>query len=199
MTETTTTEWIAIAAILRPQGRRGEVLAELLTDLDEMFEDGREVRLAKTETAAANGAVRTLESHFFPTGRNVGRVVVKLSGCESINDAELLAGQQLFVPTEELPELEEGTWLVRDLVGCQLFDQGKAVGEIVDVQFAVGSDGRSRLDDAPALLEIQPPAKEGEEPEADTQLVPLVNAWIEAVDLDAKSVRMSLPEGLLEL
>ncbi|MFC6645104.1 ribosome maturation factor RimM [Granulicella cerasi] len=159
MTETTTTEWIAIAAILRPQGRRGEVLAELLTDLDEMFEDGREVRLAKTETAAANGAVRTLESHFFPTGRNVGRVVVKLSGCESINDAELLAGQQLFVPTEELPELEEGTWLVRDLVGCQLFDQGKAVGEIVDVQFAVGSDGRSRLDDAPALLEIQPPRR----------------------------------------
>lgn len=191
------TEWMAIAELLRPQGRRGELLAEPLTDLDEIFAEGREVWLAKEADAIAPQSSHRLESHFFPTGRNAGRIVLKISGSESINDAEKLGGLQVFIPSTEMPELEPGTWYVRDLVGATLYDAGKAVGEIVDVQFAVASDGRTRLGDAAPLLEVQA-VHDGEE-ERDTLLIPFVNAWIDEVDLDAAAVRMNLPPGLTEI
>ncbi|MDE1161088.1 MAG: ribosome maturation factor RimM [Acidobacteriaceae bacterium] len=196
MTDTAETKWIAIAELLRPQGRRGEVLAEPLTDLDEMFAEGREIWLAKEESAIVFASPRKLESHFFPTGRNAGRIVMKLSGSESINDAETLSGLQVFIPAEEMPELEPDTWYVRDLVGSTLFDAGKLVGEIVDVQFAVAADGRTRLGDAAPLLEVQP-LHDGEE-EHDTLLIPLVAAWIDSVDVEEKTIRMNLPPGLTE-
>ena len=38
--------WVVLAHLLRPQGRKGEVLAELFTDFPERFEDQRRVFLA---------------------------------------------------------------------------------------------------------------------------------------------------------
>jgi 16S rRNA processing protein RimM len=37
--------WIVLAHLLRPQGRKGELLAELLTDFPERFEEQRRVFL----------------------------------------------------------------------------------------------------------------------------------------------------------
>ena len=39
-------QWIVLAQVLRPQGRRGEVLADLFTDFPERFEQHRSVWLA---------------------------------------------------------------------------------------------------------------------------------------------------------
>ncbi|MDE1155533.1 MAG: ribosome maturation factor RimM [Acidobacteriaceae bacterium] len=189
MTNAAQSEWFAIAQLLRSQGRRGELLAEPLTDLD-VFHDGREVFLVSSGEPTASTPARLLEAHFFPTGRNAGRIVLKLSGSESITDAEALEGQHLFIPASSLPALEEGTWFVRDLIGSTLFDRGNAAGTIVDIQFPVGSDGR-RLEDAPSLLEVETA------PDTETVLIPLVLAWIESVDAEARAVRMNLPDGLL--
>ncbi len=41
-----TPAWIVLAHLLRPQGRKGEVLAELFTDFPERFEEQRRVFLA---------------------------------------------------------------------------------------------------------------------------------------------------------
>jgi 16S rRNA processing protein RimM len=176
---------------MRPQGRRGELLAEPLTDLDEVFTEGRSITLAlKDSEEPSNEPARVLEDCWSPTGRNAGRIVVKLSGCDSINDAELLAGRTLLIPKSEMPELDEDTFFVGDLIGCAFFDGDAQAGTIADVEFPVGSDGK-RLEDSAPLLVVE--IADEEEP----VLVPFIRAWLDEVDIAGKRVAMHLPEGLL--
>ena len=187
-------EWIAVARLLRPQGRRGELLADPLTDAPGVLEAGVSLRLTKdgAEQPAESDVVAELEQAWTPTGRNAARIVLKLSGCDDISAAEKLAGKQLMAPVSALPPLEQDQFYVRDLLGCKLVDGDKLVGEIVDVQFATTSDGTRRLEDAAALLEVEP-AGGGE-----TVLVPFIRAWLVNVDTNARRVEMNLPEGLVD-
>ncbi len=187
--------WIAVARLLRPQGRRGELLAEPLTDLAEVFSPGRGFRLAASLERLSSAATITLEECWRPTGRNAGRLVLKLAGVDSINAAEALEEKELFLPEADLPALDEDTFLVRDLVGCSLFDGDRLLGTITDLQFPVGPDGRTRLHDAVDLLVLEPA---NATPEADPVLIPFVKAWLASVNLDAKRITMNLPPGLMD-
>jgi 16S rRNA processing protein RimM len=199
MTEQSRSGWIALARIMRPQGRKGEVLAELLTDyeLDTQFRAGRLVSLAKSGATQPPPSSEPLaiEEHWLPVGKNAGRIVLKLAGHDTISQAELLSGLQVMVPASELPSLEEDTYYVSDLVGCTLFNGDQPAGLVVDVQFAMSPDGKTRLPEAAPLLGIQllnSPADD------DPILVPFVLAHLESVDLAAKRITMNLPEGLLD-
>jgi 16S rRNA processing protein RimM len=189
-------QWTAVAVLLRPQGRRGELLADPLTDLQEIFAAGRSLWAAPpaADAPAADAAPRTLEAHWFPSGRNAGRIVLKLSGCDSISSAEQLAHQQLFVPASDLPALEAGAFFVGDLIGCELFNGETLAGTIAGVEFPTTTDGRSRLEDAAPLLAVE---LLNAPPDAEPTLVPFVQDWIVSIDLPAKRIVMHLPDGLL--
>jgi 16S rRNA processing protein RimM len=150
---------------------------------------------AEASRPAESAVPVTIEGFFLPTGKNTGRIVLKLSGCDSISQAELLAGRQLMVPAEELPTLDADTFYVSDLVGCTLFNGDAAVGEVVDVQFAMSPDGKTRLPEAAPLLGVHPT---GAPEDAEPILVPFVLAHLVSVDLASKRILMNLPEGLLE-
>jgi len=198
--------WVPLARLLRPQGRRGELLADPLSDLPDIFAAGRELTLAAPNTSvpAPNAPTVRIEEHFFPTGKNAGRVVLKLSGCDSISAAEALVGQQLLIPSNQLPVLDPDTFFVGDLVGCTVFNATSPIGIIVDIEFATGPDGRTRLEDAAPLLAVQlnvqtqPPANPPGSPEPpEPVLIPFVRAWLDSVDIPARRITMHLPEGLL--
>ena len=195
--------WLPLAHLLRPQGRRGELLADPLTDLPNLFTPGREAVLAPTgaATPAPGAATLHIEDHFFPTGKNSGRIVLKLSGCNSISEAEALAGKDLLIPTTDLPALDPDTFFVGDLVGCTLYDSSASgdpipVGTIVDLEFATTPDGRTRLEDAAPLLAVAP-LTEADAP-ADPVLVPFVQAWLDSVDIPTRRITMRLPQGLFD-
>lgn len=201
---TDTESWIPAARLLRPQGRRGELLAELLSDLPGLFAPARRVSIAGSGTAPA--IATTIESQWSPTGRNAGRVVLKLAGVDTISAAELLAGRELLVLSSDLPPLEPDTWFVRDLLGCRLFDGDILVGEITGVEYPMSADGRTRLPDAAPLLEVTgivgsrgnsqiSLADTGST--ADTALIPFVKSWLDSVDLGKKRLVMHLPPGLV--
>ena len=101
----------------------------------------------------------------------------------------------MLIPASTAPELDEDTWFVRDLIGCTLFNAETRIGEVIDLQFAVAPDGRTRLPDAAPILVVQP-ADSTEE--SDEIMVPFIRAWITTVDPAAKRLVMQLPEGLLE-
>jgi 16S rRNA processing protein RimM len=187
-------QWIAIASLIRPQGRRGELLAEPLSDLPEIFAAGREVHLGSTGATApaADSSALALEDHWFPSGKNAGRVVLKLSRCDSISQAEALTGRQLLIQTNSLPKLADDTYYVGDLLNCDLLDGPRRVGRIVDVEFATAPDGRTRLQDAAPLLAVEPA------PGAEPVLVPFIRAWIDTVDLAGHRLVMHLPAGLFD-
>ncbi len=184
---------IAVARLLRPQGRRGEVLAEPLTDLADIFQAGRQMHLG----AGTSGPPRevTLQDAWRPQGRNAGRLVLKLEGVDSISAAEQLHGRELLLREDQLPPLEADTFLVRDLVGCTVYDSDKAVGPVTDLQFPIGPDGHTRLADAADLLVVQLAALPAE---SEPVLIPFVRAWLRGVDLQARRIDMELPPGLLE-
>jgi 16S rRNA processing protein RimM len=193
ITEKTPPQWIAAARLLRPQGRRGELLADPLTDQPALFTTGRPALVDGLKTPSGSPLQTSIEGHWLPTGKNAGRIVLKLAGCDSITEAERLAGHNLLMLAADFPPLEADTWYVRDLIGCTLLDAGTPVGQITGVQYAMASDGRTRLPDAAPLLEVT------QTPEAEPALIPFIRSWLQSVDLEHRRVTMNLPPGLLAL
>jgi len=174
---------VTLAHLLRPQGRKGELLAELLTDFPEKF-TGRKVFLGP-ETKLEEYCI---ESYFLPTGRNAGRVVLKFANVDSINDAEKLNGLDVTIPQEARAELEEGETYISDLVGCTVFDHGKEIGTVEDVEAPAGSENL----DLASILVVKGISEQ-------EYLIPFVKAYILHIDTAAKRIEMNLPEGLLEI
>jgi len=197
MSEPTSPAFVTLARLLRPQGRRGELLADLLTDFPEQLGNASGVYLvaanAETPTPAASRIV--IESQWLPTGKNAGRIVLKLAGCDSINDAEHFAHMKLMVPAAERPALDDDTFYVSDLIGSTLFDGNIPVGEVVDVEFATTPDGRTRLADAAPLLSVRLIDAAAD---AEPFLIPFVRAQLLSVDTASRRIVMQLPTGLLD-
>jgi 16S rRNA processing protein RimM len=186
--------WTVLAHLLRPQGRKGELLAELLTDFPERFETQSRVFLAPPNFQGEPGEARTAEivAHWLPVGKNEGRIVLHFAGIDSITDAETLAGKDVLIPAEERLPLDDDSVYISELIGSTVYDGDKPIGVVDDVQFATTADGSRRLDDAAPLLAVTSPA-------GDEILIPFAKAFLLAVDPERKRIEMRLPEGLIEV
>ena len=166
--------------MLGPQGRRGEVLAELHTDFPERFAERRVLWCL-----ALDGSRREmqLEEHWF----HKGGVVLKFTGVDSIDDAERLAGCEVQVPSEQRAELEPGSAYVNEIVGSDLWvNAGRFLGRVSEVRFGAG--------EAPLLVVKLPVCAAQNE-----VLVPFAQEFVKSFDVAGKRIDMELPEGLLEL
>jgi 16S rRNA processing protein RimM len=167
--------------VLGPQGRRGEVRAELHTDFPERFAERRALWCL-----APDGSRREmrLEDHWF----HKGGVVLKFAGVDSIDDAERLARCEVQVPSEQRSELEPGSAYVSEIVGSDVWvDNGRRfLGRVSEVQFGAG--------EAPLLVVKLPVCAVQNE-----VLVPFAGEFLRSFDVAAKRIDMELPEGLLEL
>jgi 16S rRNA processing protein RimM len=188
------TDWIVLAHLLRPQGRKGELLAELFTDFPERFDDRPRVFLAKPDFAGPESAARPIVvvNHWLPVGRNHGRIVLHFEAIDSINDAEQLNGLDVLVPAEERVELDDDTEYISDLIGCIVYDGPAPVGTVTGVEFPTTSDGTRRLAEAAPLLTVQ--TESGEE-----ILIPYVQSFLINLNPAEKRIEMQLPPGLLDL
>jgi 16S rRNA processing protein RimM len=172
-------EWVIVARIVRPQGRHGEALGELLTDFPERFAERKRLYLLGANSAPCP---IELERHWL---HHQGRIVLKFAGIDSINDVETLRGLEVAIPKAERAPLDDGAVYIADLIGCTLIDSRTATeaGKIIDVD---------RDSTATPLLVIQTAAKQ-------EALVPFAKAFHPTFDPAAKQLTMELPEGLLEL
>jgi 16S rRNA processing protein RimM len=179
---TPTEPWVWLARIRRPQGRRGEVFADILTDFPEKFAERRQLWLLPQSPASAAPREVELIHHWL----HKGGIVLHFAGIDSISAAETLAGLGVAIPREQRVPLAEGEAYIGDLIGCTLVDlagpEPVTVGEIEDVDLTAGP--------AP-LLVIR--AAHGE------VLVPYAKAFLRRLDLENKRVEMALPEGLIDL
>jgi 16S rRNA processing protein RimM len=169
-------EFITLARVVKTQGRRGEVAAEIFSDVPERFFKGMRLLVLLREGARRDVTVEDLWPH-------KGLLVLKFAGVESISEAELLLGCELQVPRSQRAELQPGWSYVSDLAGCALLDAGREIGRIEDVQFGAG--------EAPLLIVRDAAGKLIE--------VPFAESYLESVQLERKQVRMNLPGGLLQV
>lgn len=175
----TSEPWTILARLLRPQGRHGEILADILTDFPDRFADRRRLFLISSETSRVFLREVTLEDHWM----HKSRVVLKFAGIDSIHDTETL--RQLFVaiPTSERAELSDDSFYIGDLIGCQIVDLNAGVatiGTVADVDYEA------------SLLAVTTP--QGEE-----RLIPFAKAYIDTINLPGKRIEMRLPAGLLDI
>lgn len=166
--------------MVKTQGRRGEVAAELHTAIPERFTPG--MRLwALPRDGGKDMARRELQvEEFWP---HKEWLVLKFAGVDSISQAEELIGCELQVPRSERAKLEAGWSYVSELIGCRVLDHGRDIGKIEDVQFGAG--------EAPLLIVVNGAGKKYD--------VPFAAAYLDGVDTASREVRMILPEGMLEV
>jgi 16S rRNA processing protein RimM len=172
--------FITLALVVKTQGRRGEVAAEVHSDAPDRFAEGMKLfALGRSQDVRRELEVEDLWPH-------KSLLVLKFRGVDSISDAEPLVGAELQVPRVERAELEQG-WYVSDLVGCTVFDHGREIGRIKGVQLGTG--------EAPLLL-VTGDAADGAGKKFD---LPFAEAYLEGVDIVGQQVRMRLPAGMLEI
>jgi 16S rRNA processing protein RimM len=162
-----------VATLVRPRGIKGEVVAE-----------------PGAWSASDLMGFRKLIMH--PGEREVelesawphrDRLILKLRGIDTVEQAEALRGAELRIPAEDRPAAPEGEYYLSDLTGCCVVEMGTGaeLGVVTDCLEYGG----------PLLLEVKQGAKE--------MLIPFAAAVCREVDVRGKRILVELPEGLKEL
>ena len=169
-------ELISVARIARPQGNRGEVIADLHTDFPERF-----AALSTALIKCANGEIITLKLEGSRLYK--GRVVLKFTGYDDIDMAEQLRAAHVCVTREQLVKLPDDTWYDFDLIDCEVTTtDGSRIGRVTAVEHY----------GAAPLLVLESEARR-------ELLIPLALDICVEIDTANKRIVVDPPEGLLDL
>lgn len=167
-----TDELLLVGRVARPHGIGGQVIVNPETDFPEdRFRIGQ-VLLVGPADRPVERAINEVRFH-------QGRPILALAGVQTMDDAEVLAGADLWVPQAALDPLPEGTYYRHDLIGCEVRDTlDRTIGRVTAVE---GTLDRSYL------------VIDGD------VMLPLVDGICLQVDMAARRIVVDPPEGLIEL
>lgn len=187
-----------VARIIRPRGNKGEVLAELFTDFPARLSSRLQIYLRDNK-----GETRAIGLQNFWVDRNhPEHGIFHFEGCSSIGAAEKFRGFEVLIPIADRVTLPAGRYFVSDLIGCSVFESPfagtklaspacsmeeapRVLGTVRDVFFpGEGTAGTP-------LLQVQTAAGE--------LLVPLAEDICRRIDVAARRIDVTLPEGLSDL
>jgi 16S rRNA processing protein RimM len=166
---------VLVGFIARSHGNKGQVILNSTSDFAEQrFRAG-----ARLFARIGTGPVETLR--VTSVRFQQGRPIIGLEGFSSISEAERLAGAELRIPESEQESLPEGVYYHHQLIGCEVVtDKGDSLGRVAEVQ----GDGQA------TRLIVK--GRRGE------LMIPLAQE-ICAIDVGAKKIVVTPPEGLLEV
>ena len=120
-----TLEMVEAGVITGVHGITGEVKFNPQMDLQPL--QGVEVRLIDSHAPDRLYKVENARPH-------KGYLILKLKGCDTRNDAELLRGRRVMVPPDVLTPLVEGEYLIGEIIGLKVYTLfGDFLGEIEEV------------------------------------------------------------------
>ncbi|MGM0640706.1 MAG: ribosome maturation factor RimM [Thermotogota bacterium] len=157
---------ISIGRIVNNHGLDGLVKFMPFTNIGEMVFNLEEITLYNPENKkffmSKVEEVKPLNRFF----------VLKLSGLKSIEDAKKMMGFQVYVPYEDLPELDEDEYYIFQLMNSEVYyEDGEYIGVVEDILETGAND----------VIQIK--SKDGEE-----VLIPLVKDYIIDYDLENKKI-----------
>jgi 16S rRNA processing protein RimM len=168
---------VAIGRVARPQGRRGEVAVDLLTDFPERF-----ARLERVYVEGEPGG-RSEPLDIEAVREQGGRPIVKFRGVAGIDEASSLAGRELRLPEDELQPLPSGSFYHFQVHGLPVWARGQEVIGVVEAVWRTGGTD---------LLVVR--SREGRE-----ILIPLCAEICRKIDIEGGRIEIDPPEGLLTL
>ena len=214
-------EWLEIGKIVAPQGLDGEVRVYPNSDFPERFlQPGKRWLLCPGEKEPQ--PIELLGGRYIEKKK---LYVVEIAGVEDCNMAEALRGCLLMVPQSDRPPLGEDEYHVLDLLGLEVFDRltQELVGTVVDVIPAGNDLLEVKLDRESGVRSQESGGRsqeagvkgdkgdEGRRGQGETKnlkskiknpktvLIPFVKAIVPVVDLRAKRIEITPPDGLLEI
>jgi 16S rRNA processing protein RimM len=168
-------DMVLVGIVARTHGNRGEVILNSETDFPEL-------RFRIGATLYARHGTGPIEPLRVTAVRfQQGRPILGVAGFSSIGEAERLAGAELKVPASEQAALPEGHYYHHQLIGCAVVTRdGRELGSVKNVE---GGGSATRLVVRGPRAEV---------------LIPLAQEFCQ-VDVAAKRIVVSPPEGLLEV
>ena len=168
-------ELVIIARAVRPRGLKGEIVAELLTDFPDRFEDVEELVLVSPK---GERTTTRLEDYWFQNDR----VVLKLAGYDDVETAKELVGFEFAVPESERVPLPADHYYDWELEGCTVKVGAESIGTVKSVLKTGGTE---------ILVVADESNKE--------RLIPFADSIVVRVDAAQKTIVVDPPEGLLDL
>lgn len=115
-------EFLSVGQIINTHGLKGEVKVFPLTDDLKRFR--------KLTHILIDGAERKVVWCKLQTDK----VILKIEGIETIEEAVKYKGKYLEVPRENAVKLKKDEYFIADLIGCSIYDQdGKSLGRLDEV------------------------------------------------------------------
>lgn len=168
-------EKIKIGKIVNVVALRGEVKVYHYSDYKERFEELSVILLEKKN--------KFTEYKIEGVRYQKDMVILKLKGVDDRNAAELLKECDIYITEEDLRDLPEDTFYVKDLIGCKVFDEpsGIEVGKIADVLQNTAQD----------IYQVK--TASGKE-----VLIPAVGQFVKEVKIEERLVITTLIPGFLD-
>ncbi|HET9425296.1 MAG TPA: ribosome maturation factor RimM [Gemmatimonadaceae bacterium] len=119
---------VIVGRVRNVHGLKGELVIEPLTDdPDEIFTAGRRVFVGNVRGVIKGDAIEMTAARPFKGG-----FIVKFTGIDDRNEAELWRERYLFLPPDEIAPLEEGEVYVHELEGMRVeLVSGETVGTVI--------------------------------------------------------------------
>ena len=168
-------EKIKIGKIVNAVALRGEVKVYSYSDRKERYEELKEILVEEKK------GTKAYEIQGVRYQKNI--VILKLKGVDDRNTAEALKERDLYITEQDLPELPDDTFYVRDLMGCGVVDgrTGAKLGTIKEVLQGAAQD----------LYVIT--LENGKE-----MMIPAVAEFVKHVDMTERTVTVELIPGFLD-
>ena len=164
-------EKIMIGKIVNVVGLKGEVKVYNYSDSDEIYRTTEAVYVGDDLVGIENVRLQ----------KNM--VILKLAGISDRDGAEAVRGKKLFITESDLPELPEGQYYIRDLIGMTVKkENGEILGKVSDVLQNTAKD----------IFEV-------ENADGRKILIPKVDQFVLEIDKAAGEIRVRLIEGMLDL
>ena len=165
-------DYLRVGVITSPHGIKGEVNVYPTTDEPDRFSQISDLFTEKN----GQSEKRTVEGvKFFK-----GMVILKLSGIDSIDDAEKMRSADLYIHRSQSSPCKEGEYFVCDLLDLDVVDlEGQTVGTVKDV-LTTGAN--------PVIVIQKPDGKE--------LLLPKIPVCIREVDLENGKMTVFVMPGL---
>lgn len=111
--------------------------------------------------------------------QNNNVLIAKFKGLNSIDDLPSLINKDIFIDYSEKRRMEEGEYLVSELIGLKVYDGENLLGEIKDVLLYGANDVFSVID-----------------MDNNERLIPNVKQFVKNIDIENKKVIVNLIKGM---
>ena len=162
--------YLVIGYLRRPHGVSGEIIMDLHTDFPDRIKPGRKVLIGEKHQPLTLNTVRE---------HNTG-LLVSIRGVDTPEDVGKYRNQWVYVKASEVPPLPAGKHYQYELIDLNVVDDnGNPLGKLVEILETGANDVYVVRDDSGKEI-----------------LLPAIPAVILNVDMDQRTMKVHLLEGL---